>query len=398
MENTSSLSTINVLNYNTIANNNTKPIQEIDIKVANNQHNQLPLARGYFAYDGTVFPHESIILRGLNIIENNPDIGNIETDIRTHWSANTDGEGGQIKETTFIHNLPIFQPDYMGMAIIAEYYKNKYNIDIYFIDQNVQDLIGKRVKQLKNGEQVGIIANVTSGTEHVTPLIVAKKNDKVYIVTMDSINIKSDSFWCFLSSPAKLIEICGTQHCHLLHAGITRQQDMYSCINDAIIVLKNALRKPNLINDLLKASQTMEVTCYDKYSAKTVYRISRVEFPKFLYKTVQNRQLLYGLTLEDLQTPLTVESTAVSSEKMQKTLQTHLKKYSKILSVLRKITDSSNEYKETNTKQNWLVNTYLQTKPYRMLVKSVDEITGDNGEINQETARKLMKKYVNPSV
>ena len=392
MENTNSLGTIKILDNNTIANDNTKPIQQIAIKAVNNQNKQLPLTVGCFSEDGTVFPYESIIHRGLSIIENNPNIGNIEEDIRKQWHKNMDDTDYQLKETKFKHILPIFQPKSMGVAVIAEHYKNKYNIDIYFIDNNAQNLIGKLVKQLKNGEQVGIIANVIPKRAHMTPLIVAKKNDKVYIVTMDSINVKSDSFWCFLSSPTKLIEICGTQHCYLLHAGIIRQQDMYSCINDAIIVLKNALRKPNLIDDLLKTSKTMEVTCDDKDSGKTVYQATHVEFPKFLYKTVQNRQLLSKLTPEDLQTPLTVEST-----KEQKTLQTHLNKYNRILSVLREFTVSGYRYKRRKTEQFWQINTYLQTKPYRMLVKSVDEITGANGKINQETAIKLMEKYVNPS-
>jgi hypothetical protein len=397
MENIDSTGAINTSNYNTITKDNTKPIQKTAIKAVNDQNKKLPLVKGHFSEDGTVFPDECIILRGLNIIENNPDIGNIEQDIRTQWSANTNGIGGQFKKTTFAHNLPIFQSMHMGMAIIAEHYKNKYNIDIYFIDHNVKYLIGNLVKQLKNSEQVGVITNAIPETGHITPLIISKKNEEIYIVTLDSINKKHDGFWCFFSSPTKLIEICGTQHCHLLHAGILRQQDMYSCISDAIIILKNALRKPNLIADLLKTSKTVEVTCDDKDSDKTVYQVLLAEFPKFLYKTVQNRQLLDQLTTEDLQTSLISEPTNVSPTKQQKTLQTHLIKYCRILTVLRDITDYGDKYKKLKTKQNWLVNTYLQTKPYRMLVKSVEEIADSNGEINQEIATKLIDKYVNPS-
>ena len=116
MENTNSIGAINTSNYNTITNDKTKPIQKTAIKDVNDQNKKLLLVKGHFSEDGTVFPDECIILRGLNIIENNPDIGNIEQDIRTQWSANTNGIGGQFKKTTFTHNLPIFQSIHVAVG------------------------------------------------------------------------------------------------------------------------------------------------------------------------------------------------------------------------------------------------------------------------------------------
>jgi hypothetical protein len=266
----------------------------------------------------------------------------------------------------------------------------KYNIDIYFITQDIQNSIGNLVKQLKNGEQIGVVARLT--TRHDNPLIICKNNEEIYIVVMDYLKIKDDSFWGFFSSPSKLIEVFGTEHCHLLHAGIPRQQDTYSCINDATIILKNALRKPNLINDLFNTSQTVDVTYDDEVNGKTCYQVGVAEFPKFLYKTVQNKQLLDELTTEDLQTHLK-QSTDISS----KTVQTHLNKYNRVLTVLRETTSRGSPGTNTNTVKDWEVNTYLQTKPYRMVVKSFDKIADSNGKINQETATKLVNKYVNPS-
>ena len=98
-----------------------------------------------------------------------------------------------------------------------------------------------------------------------------------------------------------------------------------------------------------------------------------------------------------MQTSLTAESTDVSSIKVKKTLQTHFNKYNRTLTVMKK-TVTYGDSIETKTQQDyWQVNTYLQTKPYRMLVKSFEEIADSNGKINQEIATKLMEKYVNPS-
>jgi vacuolar-type H+-ATPase subunit F/Vma7 len=396
MENTNGTGAINTSNYNTITNDNTKPIQKTAIKVVNDQNKQLPLAKGYFSEDGTVFPDESIILRGLTIIKDNPSIGVTGQDIRKQWIKHYTNEG-QCKVTTFSHTLPIFQPKDMTITAILQHYKKKYDINIYYINNNVKNSIGKLVQQLKNKEQIGVITNISDKKWHMTPVVISKNNDHIYIVTLDSIDRKNYSFWRFFSSTEKLIETCGTQHCHLFHAGIPRQQDMYSCINDAIIVLKDALRKPNLINDLLKTSKTVDVTYNDKNNGKTVYQVVIAEFPKYLYKTVQNKKLLDELTTEDLQTSLTAESTDVSSIKVKKTLQTHFNKYNRTLTVMKK-TVTYGDSIETKTQQDyWQVNTYLQTKPYRMLVKSFEEIADSNGKINQEIATKLMEKYVNPS-
>jgi hypothetical protein len=397
MDNTSSVGTISTLDYNTIANDNTKPIQEIDIKVVNNQNKQLIIAEGYFSEYGTVFSHESIILRGLTIIKENPDIGVTVEDIRKQYIKNNN-TGDQYKETKFKHTLPIFQPKHMSMAVIAEHYKNKYNINIYFINTDVINSISKLVKQLKNGEKIGIIAKVSSRIWHMTPLVISKNNEEIYIVTMDSVNITDDNSWSFVFF--NLIESCGTQQCHILHAGIPRQQDHYSCMNDAIIILKDALRKPNLINELLKTNKKIYVTYNasdDEENGKTCYQVGIVEFPEFLYKTVQNKESLDKLTTKDLQSPLK-QKIDISSNMVHKTLQTHLNKYTRVLSVMRKtITINHGDVKKTNTEKDWQVNTYLQTKPYRMLVKSFDEIANANGKLNQETATKLVNKYVNPS-
>jgi hypothetical protein len=374
----------NILYGNTETIEKIQKTPEINSKVAGNQ------TKGQFLDSGIVLPHEDIILKGLKIVKENPSIGLLRQDVREkHIEKSKKSKRSDI-ETTFNHRLSILVPSKIGMVAIAENYKNKYNINIYIVDINISDSLFMLAQQLDNGEKIGIVLSIDG---HLTPIIISKCNDSLHIVVLDGIFIKPMYHFFIDEAYVKLLHVYGETKCQLLYAGGTRQRDRYSCINDTFIILKDALRKPNLINELF-ANSKIE----DRYNskAKKYYQSKTVAFPKILYKTMQNKQLLDKLSLEELQISLK-EVTDISNKLTTKTLKAHFNKYNhSIIAHKSSTTYGGGRNIVTDYDINWLVNFYLQIKAYRMLVKSFGVIDDGNGKINQEKADILMEKYVNP--
>jgi hypothetical protein len=356
---------------------------EINSRVTSNQ------TKGQFLASGVVFPHEDIILRSLKIVKENPSVAKLKEDFRIIEVKHEEFTEGI--EITFNHHLKILQPSQITMAAIADTYKNKYNIDIYIITSKITDSLFNLVQQLDNSSKIGVILKDYEG--HFIPVIFSKCDDKLSIVALDGIRIKPSIYDLIEDIYVKSIQKHGGNKCRLLYAGGNRQKDGYSCINDAFIILKDALRKPNLINELF-ANSEIKHDCNDKTNID--YQVNIAEFPKSLYKSVQNKQFLDELSPEELQMPLK-EVTSTSTKLATKTLKTHLDKYncSIIAHKLSIIYGPKNII--TRCDKKWVVNFYLQIKGYRMLVKAFKAIDDGSGKVNQERADALMKKYVNPS-
>jgi hypothetical protein len=180
-----------------------------------------------------------------------------------------------------------------------------------------------------------------------------------------------------------------------LHSDIQRQKDCYSCINDAFIVLKDALTIPELITLYFNNSKINATYKLDTINNKINIQASIIEYPKFLYKTMQNKQLLDELTTEDLQTNLK-QSTIIELVAQQKTLQQHFNEYNRMIEVEKKIIIERCCFNTKKVNKKWEVNSYLQVKGYRMLVRSFELIDNSSGKIDQSKAELLVKTYVNP--
>jgi hypothetical protein len=343
--------------------------------------------KSLFSETVIAFPHEDIIDKALKIINKNIYIG-------TSYDNTRKSILGKYKKITFNYTLPIFKPSEACIAAIAHHYNKKYNIEIYYVDKNTKDLLYKLAQQLPNGKQIGVIAILHPHSIHVTPLVFSKNNNKLYIVSIDSVSNSRSSQRILEESYLNLIKIYGEQNCHLLYAGTNRQTDGYSCINDAFVILKDALRKSNLIDDLVN-SITEDIT-NDNKDEKS-YKISIAPFPKFLYKTVQNKKLLDKLTTEDLQTPLN-KSTDIPSRKGIKTLETHFKKYNRNIVATSYMYDYNNSGNNNGIAKNWEVNTYLQIKAYRMLARAFKIIENRSGYIDYSKTSKIERRYINSEI
>jgi hypothetical protein len=343
--------------------------------------------KSLFSETVIAFPHEDIIGKALKIIDKNSDIG-------TRYNNTKESILGKYKKITFNYTLPIFKPNEVCIAAIAHHYKKKYNIEIYYVDKNTKDLLCKLAQQLPNGKQIGVIAILQLDGIHVTPLVFSKNNNKLYIVSIDSVSNSRSSQRILEESYLNLIKIYGEQNCHLLYAGANRQTDGYSCINDAFAILKDALRKSNLIDDLVN-SITEDITNDNK--DEKLYKISIAPFPKFLYKTVQNKKLLDELTTQDLQTLLN-KSTDIPSRKVTKTLATHFKKYNRNIVATSYMRDYNNSGDNNGIAKNWEVNTYLQIKAYRMLARAFKIIDDGSGYIDYRKTLKLERRYINSEI
>jgi hypothetical protein len=380
------LNKANITSENILCNNTEtiEKIPEINSRVTGSQ------TKGQFLKSGVVFPHEDIILRGLEIVKENPSVASLRPDVRKR-----NIEFNEERTTTFKHKIKILQLSKISMAAIADTYKNKYNINIYIITYNIYYRLLNLAQQLDNSEKIGVVLDLEGGYEgrHVTPVILSKSNNELSIVVLDSVFTIPKIQGVIESTYVKLMQEYGETKCHRLYVEGGRQKDEHSCINDAFIILKDALRKPNLINELFANSEIKQERYHETIKD---YQINIAEFPKSLYKSVQNKQWLDKLTPEELQTPLK-EVASISTKLATKTLKTHLDKYNCKITAHRKLFI----YSYTNVRKeydiDWIVNFYLPIKGYRMLVKAFQAIDDGSGKVNQERADALMKKYINPS-
>jgi hypothetical protein len=140
----------------------------------------------------------------------------------------------------------IVQPTPEGAKILAEYYREKYGVNIQVIDYTGKvdspDNLNKRFQRLKEDftsltkeHKTPFGAVLMHGMQHAVPVLF---DDKKHIMIFDSnsgARIKSYYVVANLFPDYQVF----------LNKG-TRQADVGSCITDAIVILKDALRIPNL--------------------------------------------------------------------------------------------------------------------------------------------------------
>jgi diadenosine tetraphosphate (Ap4A) HIT family hydrolase len=352
--------------------------------ITNNFLIRLFVSKGRFSKYDLVFPHEEIISRGIEIVEANPYIGSTKTDIR---EKNLGSSRGTVT-TSFDHSLPIFAPENSTVCAIIDHYKQKYNVYIYFVTSQIENAIYRLTEQLENEKYIGIIANSPCHPGHVTPVIINKKDDNIFLLRFDAISDYTAIDSNLAEARNKLINKHGYQ-VTIINVGPEYQADYISCRIGAVSLLKDALRCPSLMDYFKNLKK------YTSDDEKEFIKndVSSAELPKFLFKIVQSKSLLDSLTTEDLQEPL---KTAITNMKNpDKTLQTHLNKYNRDITVRIKkhiYTPSC----ITNRVVSWQVNTYLQTKAYRLAVKAFDILEGENGKKDEAMNEKLMRQYFNP--
>jgi hypothetical protein len=387
------------------ANNTPKPVEVVtkvgfQVLADNEKNNKCLLKQDLQNASSEVaiaFPHENYIQQGLQIIKNNPDIGKLQVDTRDY--ENMDRNIYTSVTTTFNHDFKIFFPSDTHMVAAVAYYKKKYDINIHIVCEVQAYKTYELIQQLNDGEQLGVIARPAQFIAHVTPLIISKQGEDIFIIILDSVDDRPEFAYIIEDFfKEKLINLDDKKNYHLILADGDRQADSYSCRNDAFIILKDALRKPNVVSYFEPFKQELSGEFYQSSADdKFVFKTYSVQLPLFLFKTIQIDTVLANFTDEDKSTIL-----KISKDGDIKTLQTHLDKYKR--SVVATTTEISYENQvnpETNTydqeviteEKKCIINVYLQMKGFLMLVTVFPELSDAEGKIDASKQELLLSKY-----
>jgi hypothetical protein len=276
------------------------------------------------------------------------------------------------------------------MAAAANYYKNKYGVNIHIVCESPAKKTYDLMQQLNDCEQLGIIARPAKFMKHVTPLIISKKNEDIFIISLDSVD-KNPVFIYGIEKffKEKLMNPDDKKNYHLILVDAKRQADPISCRNDALIILKDALRKPNVVSYFEPSSKKVS-TCEYQTSANSSVVLARYQakLPAFLFKTVQINSTITNFTDKDKSTVL-----KISAKGYTKTLKTHLDQYNRTVMVT-KVTKFLYQSATTSvTNHKWLVNEYLLIKGFLMLVKAFRELDDGTGKIDVSKQELLLSEY-----
>lgn len=192
----------------------------------------------------------------------------------------------------------VVQPLPNGAQIIADYYKEKYKVDIRIVDhtQSVEsgDNITARFKQFQketltthsneNNQAVGYI--LMHGLHHAIPVIMTREENKDYLIIFDSTSGSRKKGYYQIANIIPDVTV-------LLNNG-TRQADTGSCVTDALCILKDALRIEGIANYLIKnklvaaGSQTPSPERKSVATATLLYNnFSIFSMPERLLKSAQ---------------------------------------------------------------------------------------------------------------
>jgi hypothetical protein len=387
------------------ANNGKQPVEVLtnsELQVAGYNANNTPLVEqntGFaFSTVAIAFPHENYIQQGLQIIKNNPDIGKLQVDTRDY--ENMDRNIYTSVTTTFNHDFKIFFPSDTHMVAAVAYYKKKYDINIHIVCEVQAYKTYELIQQLNDGEQLGVIARPAQFIAHVTPLIISKQGEDIFIIVLDSVDDRPEFAYIIEDFfKEKLINPDDKKNYHLILADGDRQADSYSCRNDAFIILKDALRKPNVVSYFEPFKQELSGEFYQSSADdKFVFKTYSVQLPLFLFKTIQIDTVLANFTDEDKSTIL-----KISKDGDIKTLQTHLDKYKRsvVATTTTEISYENQVNPETNTydqeviteEKKCIINVYLQMKGFLMLVTVFPELSDAEGKIDASKQELLLSKY-----
>jgi hypothetical protein len=389
------------------ANNTTKPVEvltntESQVVASKDENNVNFVKQEVKSIASTVaiaIPAKDYIQQGLQIMGSNSTIGRAIVDIRTRDYTDVNGIESTIT-TEFNNSVKIFFPTDIHMVAAAAYYKKKYGINIHIVCEHKANKTYDLMQQLNDGEQLGIIARISRYLPHVTPLIISRKGEDIFIVSLDSIDIMPT----FVSGvkdffKENLMDIEDKKSYHLILVDAKRQADLYSCRNDAIIILKDALRKPDVVSCFQSFTKRVDA---DVYSAsdddRVVLSTYDANLPAFLYKTVQINTMIINFNKQDRDTVL-----KTSKAGKIKTLQTHLDEYKQNVTVKKVIHIKCNIRQNSATGFNrdsmvvdykqWVVNGFLQEKGFRVLVKSFSELNDGTGKIDKDKQKLLLSEY-----
>jgi hypothetical protein len=192
---------------------------------------------------------------------------------------------------------------HQGRCLLANYYKEKYEIDIYVLS-NPRESLPVFIAHLRKREhvKVGFVCDTSNGNDgHTFPLIYEKNGEDEHVIFLDSLgasgcnNFDIGTIKMLLNKPSVTINFYAETQ--------ARQVDKHSCANDAFIVLRDALREKDLMN-LIKSNVKNNYEYHrPDYLAidneLTIYcTFIAINLPSQLGKAVQSSKFLEKLSLD----------------------------------------------------------------------------------------------------
>jgi hypothetical protein len=197
------------------------------------------------------------------------------------------------QHTVKIFSDPSYQhiivPNLAGKCLLANYYKEKYGIEIFIIS-NRSDLKTciEKLRQFPASVKAGFVINTTSQEGgHVCPIVYEKNKAEEAIYVFDSLGPKGLHGFG-VNQIDELVNKGLPEKIDLYANDITdpfstsRQTDQKSCINDAFVILKDVLREKHsmaIVKEQAKKIQTANSKSYLSFLlpeqwSKTVQRES----------------------------------------------------------------------------------------------------------------------------
>lgn len=341
-------------------------------------------------------PHAREIEKAVEILDNFHSLGILKEDSRTEIRYRN-GHVIANNKIQFSHSLKIPFISDLTMASLANYYKQKYAVDISIVitkdNESFIDYIEESTNGMQPGNQKGLIIRIGEDTHHVTPIIIQRTHEKTDIIVLDSVDCLT------LKTLIRKINPENSKNTRIIILNHIRQADNHSCRSDAILILKDALRFKDPMSLIKSKSLTKDPFkisngCAEFYCSE--------QLPAPLSKTLQRRSMIEELTSsEDYN--ISIRCSA-STKLSPKTMKTHLQKYSRTIetTIARCHKDYIEEtpgnwrtvWRENKDTQEFVVNLYLQTKAHILVGKAFSQLDDGEGCIAPAKKEQLLKEYV----
>ncbi len=319
-------------------------------------------------------PLMSGIKSATDLLTTHPELGVLKEDVRKV------DEPGNTRITTFKNGSQIVFPSELALAAAASYYNDKYDIDItvsgFF---NIKPLVEKMMASYDGDFQSGVLVNVDPGNDadsHFIPLVISRRAGKVDIVVLDSAAHQMQGALYVLSMAIENCQVTFVDHTK------KRQADYHSCRNDAMLVVKNALKFEDFMTRFEKESK-MSMAGFVRHAS----------LPPFMSRTIQNAKKMKDFSPEEMEMDIRPDKSKKSHEK--KSLSEHYQRYTHSLqaSIDHKYEDNTGSHHKKYDK-TWDVNRYLQEKGYSLICKAFSQLDDGNGGIDQKKKESIVEKHI----
>jgi len=368
-------------------------------------------------------PRSDSIESAKDILSRHPELGILCRDER--WR----GESHDYCKTTFRPEIDIVYPSDLMLASIADYYKTKYDINIKIVSHDIDlddysrpfenpdypdvlQSLTELAEELTDDSQMGVI--VRFGRAHATPVIIRKHHQKCYLIVMDCVGLRDVK--CYRENPifCTICEVvnninskCGEQRYLPVFTDLHRQSDNYSCKNDALLMLKDALREEDIMGKLDFYQESLESVLNVSYKLKLPASALVARLPIFLHKTVQRKDVLDKISPQAKRLPF--RKTVAPATTTTKNLHDHLQRYTRPFTAVRtrgrrlfaeerKMASAKNPHpvlwEKTVEEKTWQINTYPQQKSLKWVVKAYERLKTEDGKIDPAVRKNLLDLYI----